>query len=196
MTPFFLPGTAGKLFCVYHERAPDTDERGDLVFVPPFAEEANQSRHTVVQMARSLARRGWGVLLLDLFGTGDSEGLFEECRWEIWRQDLMTAHAWLRDRGRNAVGLWGLRLGALLAADTAASHPGLFSRLVLWQPVTSGKSYLNQFLRIRTVGALIHGSGSRETTGQLRRRLASGESIGVAGYTLAPALAQELEDVD
>lgn len=196
MIPFFLSGTAGKLFCVYHEPSGDSKARGDLIFLPPFAEELNQSRHTVVRMARCLARRGWGVLLLDLFGTGDSEGMFEECRWDIWRQDVMAAHAWLRDRGRTAVGLWGLRLGALLAADTAAAHPGLFSRLVLWQPVTSGKPFLNQFLRIRAFGALIRDSESLETRGELRQCLASGKSIQVAGYPLTPTLAQDLDELD
>jgi len=196
MIPFFLSGTAGKLFCVYHEPSGDSDERGDLIFLPPFAEELNQSRHTVVRMARCLALRGWGVLLLDLFGTGDSEGMLGECRWEIWRQDVMVAHAWLRDRGRPAVGLWGLRLGALLAADAAAAHPGLFSRLVLWQPVTNGKPFLNQFLRIRAFGALIRDGESPETRGELRQRLASGKSIHVAGYPLTPALAQDLDELD
>ena len=193
MTPFFLSGTAGRLFCVYHEPSGVSEGRGDLVFLPPFAEELNQSRHTVARMARCLARRGWGVLMLDLFGTGDSEGLFEESRWEIWRQDVMAAHAWLRDRGRLAVGLWGLRLGALIAADAAAAHPGLFSRLVLWHPVTNGKTLLNQFLRIRSFGALVQENGPRQTRGELRGRLASGESIRVAGYVLTPSLAQELE---
>jgi exosortase A-associated hydrolase 2 len=194
--PFFLSSTAGKLFCVYHEPSGDSDKRGDLIFLPPFAEELNQSRHTVVRMARCLARRGWGVLLLDLFGTGDSEGMFEECRWEIWRQDVMVAYAWLRDRGRTAVGLWGLRLGALLAADAAAAHPGLFSRLVLWQPVTSGKPFLNQFLRIRAFGALIGDSESQETRDELRQHLASGNLIHVAGYPLTPRLAQDLDELD
>jgi exosortase A-associated hydrolase 2 len=122
--------------------------------------------------------------------------MFEECRWDIWRQDVMAAHAWLRDRGRTAVGLWGLRLGALLAADTAAAHPGLFSRLVLWQPVTSGKPFLNQFLRIRAFGALIRDSESLETRGELRQCLASGKSIQVAGYPLTPTLAQDLDELD
>jgi exosortase A-associated hydrolase 2 len=196
MISFFLSSTAGKLFCIYHEPSDESDERGDLIFLPPFAEELNQSRHTVVRMARCLARRGWGVLLLDLFGTGDSEGMFEECRWEIWRQDVMAAHAWLRDQGRNAVGLWGLRLGALLAADAAAAHPGLFSRLVLWQPVTSGKPFVNQFLRIRAFGALIQDSETLETRAELRQRLASGKSILVGGYLLTPRLAQDLDGLD
>jgi exosortase A-associated hydrolase 2 len=196
MIPFYLSGTAGKLFCVYHEPSGNAAELGDLVFVPPFAEELNQSRHTVSRMARSLARRGWGVLLLDLFGTGDSGGGFEECRWDIWREDVMAAHSWLRDRRREGIGLWGLRLGGLLAADLAAAHPDLFSLLILWEPVTSGKNYLNQFLRLRAVSALTDTHAPRVSTSELHRRLAGGDSVRVAGYPLAPALAQDLGSLE
>jgi exosortase A-associated hydrolase 2 len=196
MIPFFVSGTRGKLFCVYHEPSGDTAELGHFVFVPPFAEELNQSRHTVSKAARSLARRGWGVLLLDLFGSGDSGGSFEECRWEIWREDVLAAHTWLRERRQGSIGLWGLRLGGLLAAEVAASHPDLFSHLILWEPVISGKTYLNQFLRLRTVSAVTDTAAPRVSTSELHRRLAVGESVLVAGYTLAPAMAQELGGLD
>lgn len=196
MIPFFVSGTAGRLFCVYHEPCGNAEERGHLLFVPPFAEELNRSRHTVTRMARSLARCGWGVLLLDLYGTGDSQGLFEECRWETWRDDVMTAHAWLRERGCDSIGLWGLRLGALLATEVVADHPDLFSRLVLWQPVISGKKFLNQLLRLGTASAMTDTGAPPISTTELGRRLAAGESLRIAGYPIAPSLAHVLEVLD
>lgn len=196
MIPFFLSGVGGKLFCIYHEPSPETGYRGELIFVPPFAEELNQSRHSVARAARRLASRGYGVLLLDLFGTGDSEGSFEECRWGIWREDVMKADGWLRARGHDKIGLWGLRLGALLAAETSAAHPGKFSRLVLWQPVTRGKNFLNQFLRIRMMGAVIGEGGTGETTTQLRACLERGEIVRINGYPLAHGLAHDLDRLD
>lgn len=196
MTPFFLRGVAGKLFCIYHEPLEGIADSGDLIFVPPFAEELNYSRHTVSKMARTLSRRGWGVLLLDLFGTGDSEGLFEECRWEIWREDIVTARTWLRGRGRDRVALWGLRLGGLLATEAVAAQPGLFSRLVLWQPVTSGRKFLTQFLRLRALAEMTDAGETPFSTVALRRRLSSGESLTVAGYTVAPEIAQAVDAIE
>ena len=95
--------------------------RGALLYLPPFAEEANRSRRMAVLQARRLAARGWPVLLLDPFGTGDSAGAFHEARWELWLADAAQAAAWLATRWPGgSVTLWGLRLGALLAAALAA----------------------------------------------------------------------------
>jgi hypothetical protein len=74
MHPAFIDGSGGRLFTLYFAPDAAVSARGGLLFIPPFAEELNRSRHMVVKTARALAAAGWGVLLLDLFGTGDSEG--------------------------------------------------------------------------------------------------------------------------
>ena len=123
--PFFLAGAAGPLFCLQLAPAPGVTPRGALLYLPPFAEEANRSRRMAVLQARRLAARGWPVLLLDPFGTGDSAGAFHEARWELWLADAARAAAWLATRWPGGpVTLWGLRLGALLAAALAAREPG------------------------------------------------------------------------
>src|SRR3546814_1526626 len=60
--------------------------------------EMNRSRRMAALQARALAALGIDVLLLDLFGTGDSAGDFRDARWEIWREDAMAAVAWLGAR--------------------------------------------------------------------------------------------------
>ena len=89
--PFFLAGAAGPLFCLQLAPAPGMTPRGALLYLPPFAEEANRSRRMAVLQARRLAARGWPVLLLDPFGTGDSAGAFHEARWELWLDDAARA---------------------------------------------------------------------------------------------------------
>lgn len=192
MEVFFLRGPQGPLFSVYH---PATGHhrpaRLGLVYAPPFAEEMNRARRMAALQARRLAGLGVDVLLLDPFGTGDSAGDFGDARWETWREDVKVAATWLEERTAGKVGLWGLRLGAMLAADVAAEDPGRFTRLVLWQPVLSGDRYLMQFLRLRLASALTQG-GARESTKDLRARLAGGEALEIAGYELSPALADAL----
>src|SRR5690606_29370002 len=117
-----------------------------------------------------LAALGIDVLLLDPFGTGDSAGDFGEARWETWRADAEAAVAWLGERCGGPVGLWGLRLGAVLAADVAAQANGRIAYLVLWQPVLFGERFLTQFLRLR-VAAGMGGQAVQETTKDLRARL-------------------------
>jgi exosortase A-associated hydrolase 2 len=193
VTPLFLDGPAGKLFGIYYSPVANGRVRGGLVYVPPFAEEMNRARRMAALQARALAALGMGVLLLDLFGTGDSAGDFEDARWPIWLGDIDAAARWVETRGGSPVGLWGLRLGASLAAAAAAREPRRFKRLVLWQPVPDGKSMLTQFLRVRVAAAM--GAVSGEKTEDLRARLAKGEPVEIAGYTLAPELASAIDGI-
>lgn len=191
MQAFFLDAPSGPLFSLYHPAAAGRREALGLVHLPPFAEEMNRSRRMAALQARRLAALGVHVLLLDPFGTGDSAGNFADARWEIWREDARTAVDWLAARCNGKIGLWGLRLGALLAADIAAQGIAPVSRLVLWQPVLSGERFLTQFLRLRVATAMAE-EGTRESTKDLRARLARGEPLEIGGYEVAPTLAEAI----
>lgn len=191
MQTLFLEGPAGPLFAVHHAACPRRGEARGLVYLPPFAEEMNRSRRMAALQARRLAARGIDVLLLDPFGTGDSAGDFSDARWEIWREDVKAAMTWLGGHCGGRVGLWGLRLGGLLAAEVAAEVIPRPTRLLLWQPVVSGDRFLTQFLRLR-VAAGMSGGGTAEKVKDLRARLQRGEVLEVAGYGVAPALAEAI----
>jgi len=193
--PVLIEGPNGPLFAIHHPPAENAPERGDLIYVPPFAEEMNQARRMAAMQARRLVHAGYGVLLLDPAGTGDSGGDFADARWDGWLEDIAAGLDWLEGRGRPLAGLWGLRLGGLLAVAAARANPARVPRLLLWQPVTSGRTFLNQFLRLR-VAAGLSGDGERETTATLRAALAAGEPVEIAGYPLAPALAAAIEGAD
>jgi exosortase A-associated hydrolase 2 len=189
--PFFLDAPPGKRFCLYH--APQGRSRGTVLHVPAYAEEMNKSRRMVAQQARLLATLGLGVLQLDLYGCGDSDGQSADARWDIWKQDLALALAWLHARNDGPVVLWGLRLGGLLALDLAQGRSDIAS-IVLWQPVTDGAAYLTQFLRLRLAADMLaSGQGAQGGTDGLRRLLADGASLDIAGYTLTPALVAAIE---
>jgi exosortase A-associated hydrolase 2 len=190
--PLFLEAPAGRLFAVYFPPAPTQAKRGGLVYVPPFAEEMNQSRRMATLQARRLSAQGVGVLLLDLYGTGDSAGDFEDARWDTWIGDITAALAWLAERCPGPHGLWGLRLGGLLALEAARRAPDRVERVFLWQPVTRGRRMLDQFLRVR-VAAAMGKAGPGESTSDLRKALAAGETLEVAGYPLSGSLAAAID---
>ena len=167
-----------------------------VVFAAPFAEEMNKSRHVVAQTARRLALAGHSVLSIDLKGCGDSSGTLDEATWDDWRQDIGLAVDWMRARGPSRVVLWGFRLGAMLAAQAAVERPEAVVRCLLWQPVSLGETHLAQFLRLRVANAMFSGQKSNETGKSLRARLGAGETLEVAGYSLCPKLAQDLEGLD
>lgn len=192
--PFFLDTPDGARFCIYH--APAGACCGALLYVHPFAEEMNRSRRMAALQARALAARGIGVLLLDLHGCGDSAGDFGDAGWDGWLRDIAVARAWLEARLARTAGLWGLRVGALLALQHAQQAPVAPERLLLWQPVTAGAGYLNGFLRLRLAGELLAGGSERGGTKALRQALGAGESLEIAGYTLHPRLAAGLDAAD
>lgn len=192
--PFFLDGQGGSRFCLYH--APFGPCRGAVLYIAPFAEEMNRARRMAALQARQLAALGYAVLQPDLYGCGDSSGDFGEARWEIWKSDLAAAAHWLQQRHTVALHLWGLRLGALLALDYARGAPHGVATMLLWQPVLSGTSYLTQFLRLRAAGALLANEATDRVSPQaLRVALQSGETLEIAGYDLAPAMAMAIDSL-
>lgn len=190
--PFFLGSGDAARFCLFHPPAGPC--RGGYVYVHPFGEEMNKSRRAVALAARALAAQGYGVLQVDLLGCGDSAGDFADARWDAWRADVAAAARWLTERLGRPVGLWGLRLGGLLALDCAAALQP--ARLLLWQPVLDGKGFLTQFLRLRVAGDMLGEGGATEGgTGALRAQLQGGTPLEIAGYELAPALAASLDAI-
>ncbi len=185
MQPNFLAGGVGKLFTLYFP-SECTQCKGAILHVPAFAEEMNKSRHMVVKQAREMARNGHSVLIVDLYGTGDSEGEFAEASWDIWVEDVLLLVDWLVQNASPNITLWGLRLGGLLAV-VCAQQNSFIRKLLLWQPVISGEQFMQQFLRLR-IAASIMGNSEKETVKSLKAILEKGELLEVAGYELPPTL--------
>lgn len=191
---FFLPVRDGTRYCLFHP--PQGECRDALVYLHPFAEEMNKSRRMAALQARALAARGVGVLQIDLHGCGDSSGEFGEARWEGWKADAEAARAWLQQRLGRPAGLWGLRLGALLALDYAAGAREVPHRLLLWQPMANGAAVMNQFLRLRIAADMVQEGAANGGTKALRVALEQGRPVEIAGYELAPQLAAAIDPLD
>jgi exosortase A-associated hydrolase 2 len=189
---FFLPAAPGQRYCMYYPAAGVA--RAALLYVAPFGEEMNRTRRAAALQARALAAQGCAVLQIDLYGCGDSDGEFGDASWQAWKQDLALAHAWLAARNGCAVGLWGVRLGALLALDYARTAALPVARFVLWQPVLRGAAYLNQLLRLRLAGEMLAGQGGIDSR-QLRAALRE-QAQEIGGYEISPALADAIEALD
>ena len=193
---FFLKTEFGDCFCLYHAPNPDKKCLGGFIYVHPFGDEMNKSRRIAALQARVFAAMGFGVLQIDLFGCGDSQGEFENARWDIWKQNLEAARGWLENRVTAPISLWGLRLGALLALDFARGSEKKIEKIILWQPVINGELFLTQFLRLRVANEML-GSTNEKTSGTkaLRSSLAAGERLEVAGYVLVHELTEVIENL-
>lgn len=188
----FLDVDGRRLFVL--DVRPTGPVRGNLLYLPPFNEEMNRCRAPVVATARALAAHGWRTLLLDPTGTGESQGDITDAHWGIWLKDAVGAARWLVATSvgeSNRITVWGLRTGALLAAEVAAAWPEGIQRLLFWQPVLDGSLFLTQQLRLRIASQMVH-AREKESTEMLKQRLAAGEAIEVAGYPLTGMMADAL----
>lgn len=192
MEAFQLPTPAGRRFAVLH--TPSGRPRGAILFAPPFAEEMNKSRRMAARQARAFAAAGFAVLLVDLLGTGDSPGDFSDATWSAWVSDLEGAHDWLSARAAGPFWFWGLRAGCLLA-NCVRTKDLCGGGYVFWQPVISGRTYLQHFLRTKVAGERTTG-GTGTTVRSLREAIAAGSALEIAGYTVSPGLATGLEQAE
>jgi predicted acyl esterase len=87
----------------------------------------NGDRQGPAEHAKMLVRHGYGVLLYDARGRGNSEGSPNSFGWD-WRHDVAGALRYLHDRpdvddGR--IGALGLSTGADVLVEVAPDHPDL-----------------------------------------------------------------------
>jgi exosortase A-associated hydrolase 2 len=144
LVPFYFGGAGRRLFGCFHEPLQRGAARRAVLICQPLGHEYVNSHRALRQLAVRLADAGIPVLRFDYYGCGDSSGEAEQGSITRWLEDISTAVAELRTRsGVFEVCVVGLRMGATLAA-LAGSRLECFERLVLWEPVVSGKDHLNE----------------------------------------------------
>lgn len=191
VVPFLLETPNGACFALHHPTVGGSP-RGLVLYLHPFAEEMNKSRRMAALQSRAFAAAGYEVLKLDLHGCGDSSGEFASASWLGWVDDALFAARWLRARwATTPLWFWGLRAGALIAAEAATAFAAP-CHCLFWQPTPNGKLVLQQFLRLRLAGDLDGGRG-KAVMDEMRRSLAAGRAVEIAGYDLPSAVASGLE---
>jgi exosortase A-associated hydrolase 2 len=192
VVPRFLGADGQRVFTLL--RHPRRAAASCALLVAPFGEEMNKSRKMLADAGIELAKRGIGSVLVDPYGTGDSDGDFSDATWPRWQEDLRQAVAWCAEEGLKVDRLLGVRLGCALGAQAVRDAiPGI-AHTVFWQPVLDGNRFLDQFLRLRVAASMME-QDRKESTAELRARFARGETVDVAGYGIAPALATQLDRV-
>lgn len=169
--------------------------RAHVVYLPPFGEEMNRCRSLVTEQARQFAREGLSCSILDFYGTGESQGDLISASLPIWRQNLDDVLQSLLQRHRCPVYLWGCRLGGLIALHYESVRPSVCEKLLLWQPVNSGGTFVTQLLRQRSAAMMQKGE-KPESTADMKLQLAEGSSIEVGGYRLGGALLTAIDQLE
>jgi uncharacterized protein len=148
MTPLFFGTHDKQLLGLHHPPESDDGTARAVLLCYPGAQEFLRTHWAFRRLAAALARGGAHALRFDYFGTGDSAGDTRDGTVEQWLSDIATAAQELKDlSGAPRVSVIGLRLGAALAALATAG--GLeVDTLVLWEPIVSGRTYLDELTEI------------------------------------------------
>jgi pimeloyl-ACP methyl ester carboxylesterase len=114
------------------------------------------------------------VLRFDYSCTGDSAGDSIDATVEAWLEDVDWALDELKDTAvSESVSIVGLRMGAALAALASRKREDV-AHLVLWDPIVSGREYLDDVIgNPRPVGV-----------------------VGVEGFPMSPTLRRSLDAID
>ena len=155
--------------------------RGGAVICASVGQEHLSSHRGLATLADRLAAAGVAALRYDHPGAGDSADPTSDPADDLvphWLDGVAHAERFLIDLGLPDVGLVGLRLGALLAAN-ALERCSTVSSLVLWDPCGSGRDYLREQ---RAFAGLSLGHDEADASGAV-------EGVGV---TFSAATAQTL----
>jgi alpha-beta hydrolase superfamily lysophospholipase len=171
--------------------------RAAVVLCPPLCRDLTSAHFTYRRLAEQLAEQGIAAIRFDYEGTGDSAG-DDLGAPASWIAGIRAALDLARDTGAQRLALVGMRMGALLAlAAVTAQDPGssgssgprgqdrLLDALVLWDPCTSGTS----FLRGQRALARLGGSGGGRDGGVG----GIGDWVEVPGGLLSPSAAAGIE---
>ncbi|MCG8611335.1 MAG: hydrolase 2, exosortase A system-associated [Pseudomonadales bacterium] len=188
--PFFHPTSSGEIFLL--KRSPDEVKSSSvLVFVPPFAEEANKSRHSISLMASRLAEAGIASVYFDYFGSGESQGHFHDGSVTRYTEDLVSVVELLKSQGYESITLLGIRCGALIALNAAKTLD--IDRLLFWNPVLNGKLWVNQFFRLRIAASMASGDAQNVSAKTIREELEAQQYTEIAGYRVSQTFVDEME---
>lgn len=115
--------------------------RSAAIVVPGIALEDRTLTVGLRPLCESLAESGMPTLLVHLEGTMNSSGnLLDRSVVDAWPGDVAVAIEHARVLGFQHLFLIGVRLGALLVIEAAATEPGV-AGLVLWSPALDGRRY-------------------------------------------------------
>ncbi len=104
-----------------------------LIMCHGFTGSKIENKRLYVEAARIFAEQHCDVLRFDFYGSGDSEGDFEETRVSINIQNLRDAFEFLKQKGYSQIAVLGISMGAATAILTAKDLD--IQAIVLWSSV-------------------------------------------------------------
>ncbi|NLX09555.1 MAG: alpha/beta fold hydrolase [Chloroflexi bacterium] len=135
--PAAFLGPKGVLRGMIHRPTPATGPAPTVVLLHGFTGNHVEHDMLFVQFARRLAQAGFVALRFDFYGSGDSEGTFEEMTVLTEVADAAAALEWIGQQpgvDPNRIGVVGLSMGGCVTALLAGQDPRVRAA-VMWNAV-------------------------------------------------------------
>lgn len=125
-----INGKRGGLAAVLHQ----ADPKRLVILAHGYTGTKCENGRLFVQTARALAEAGISALRFDFWGSGDSDGGFEDVSPNTEIADLHAVIAWARRKRYTEIGVLGLSLGGAVSICTVAENRHV-KTLVTWSSV-------------------------------------------------------------
>lgn len=130
-------GPLGTLRGILHRPATDAGPAPVVVLLHGFTGNHVEDQFLFAQAARALAGLGWAALRFDFYGSGDSDGTFEECSVLTETADAVAALDWVEKQpgiDPSRIAVLGLSMGGYVTALLAGQDPRV-KAVVFWNAV-------------------------------------------------------------
>jgi exosortase A-associated hydrolase 2 len=191
METFYFGGESRRLFAALSR--PSGRARAGLVVCPAFGDEMVTTYARLATWAKELTEKRFAVLRHHPFGTGESDGDCGEFSLNGAADDAIAAIQWMRANvGSDLLGLFGLRLGAAVAAISALAAKPDF--VVLWAPIVDTRRYFRELLRWRLAKELVHQRVERVvlTVNDMMAQLEANQTLDLVGYEISPEFYRQM----
>jgi exosortase A-associated hydrolase 2 len=145
-------------------------------------------------LGQRLASAGVLFVLPDLYGTGDSDGDFEESTWEQWTSNIRSVTEALADYGIARLDVLALRSGVFLIPGLDGSDFPSPEKVVMWSPVQRGAKMIDQILRSKVIKDSTSTDSASVAT--VRNEIRRAGDMEVAGYRMTNNLVASIDGLE
>jgi pimeloyl-ACP methyl ester carboxylesterase len=159
---FWLGEQGGATFMHLHSPRDQGQTRATgIIVVPALGHEYTHGYRAMRAFAGAAAAAGFPAVRIDLRGTGNSTEV-PGFGVDTWLEDINRAREYLlKTIGLQGVVLVGVRASALLVLESCRRGEGM----ILWNPCSSGRSFIRELRVLQKVGASATGQSVLESGG-------------------------------